>query len=46
MVKHDIVSMAAEYEYRLCVGSKDIFHLEAFCAGVMSVYGQFLLNTM
>ncbi|SGY43817.1 BQ5605_C001g00065 [Microbotryum silenes-dioicae] len=37
-LKADVVYWAAFYEHRLRLGSKAIFHLEAFCAKIMSVY--------
>ncbi|CAM9208340.1 unnamed protein product [Ectocarpus sp. 8 AP-2014] len=37
-VKRQIVKWAAVYEHRICVGSKDILHLEAFVASFMDVY--------
>ncbi len=35
---------AAFYEARMALGSKEIFHLEAFIAKFMSIYKQFLIN--
>ncbi|ORY43249.1 P-loop containing nucleoside triphosphate hydrolase protein [Leucosporidium creatinivorum] len=43
-IKADVVYWAAFYEHRLRLGSKPIFHLEAFCARIMSVYKQHLLG--
>jgi len=40
--KITITQHAAEYEHRMQLGSKAIFHLEAFVAKFMSVYKQFL----
>ncbi|CAM9156257.1 unnamed protein product [Ectocarpus sp. 12 AP-2014] len=37
-VKRDIVKWAAVYEHRICVGSKDILHAEAFVATFMDLY--------
>lgn len=37
-VKTKIVKWAAVYEHRICVGSKDILHLEAFVATVMDLF--------
>ncbi|CAM9653074.1 unnamed protein product [Ectocarpus sp. 4 AP-2014] len=37
-VKREIVKWAAIYEHRICVGSKDILHLEAFVASFMGLY--------
>ena len=41
-LKSKVVAMAAEYEHRMQLGSKAIFHLEAFVAKFMSIYKQFL----
>ena len=35
---------AAEYEHRLHIGSKAIYHLEAFVAKFMSTYKRFLMR--
>ena len=43
-VKHDLIHWAAYYEHRLQLGSKDIFHIEAFIAKFMSIYKKFLLE--
>ncbi|KAI5478218.1 replication factor C subunit 5 [Pseudohyphozyma bogoriensis] len=43
-LKADIVYWAAFYEHRIRQGSKPIFHLEAFCAKIMSVYKHFLMG--
>lgn len=37
-VKREIVKWAAVYEHRICVGSKDILHLEAYIASFMDLY--------
>jgi replication factor C subunit 3/5 len=37
-VKHEIVHWGAHYEHRMHMGSKEIFHLEAFLAKVMAIY--------
>ena len=42
-LKHEVVHLAAFYEHRICTGSKEIFHLEAFCAKLMSIYKQWLI---
>lgn len=31
-----IIKFAADYEHRMRIGSKAIFHLEAFCAKILS----------
>lgn len=35
-LRHEIISAASFYERRLCTGSKEIFHLEAFVAKFVS----------
>jgi replication factor C subunit 3/5 len=45
-LKVEVISYAAEYEYRLRAGQKQIFHLEAFVAKFMSVYKHFLQEMM
>jgi replication factor C subunit 3/5 len=40
-IKAEILSFASLYEYRMQLGSKQIFHLEAFVAHFMSVYKKF-----
>lgn len=41
-LKADVTQMAAYYEHRLQLGSKAIFHLEAFVAKFMSIYKRFV----
>lgn len=36
-VKHEIMTWAAHYEHRMQLGSKEMFHIEAYCARLMSV---------
>jgi replication factor C subunit 3/5 len=43
-LKPEIIKVAAEYEHRMRMGNKAIFHLEAFVAKVMSVYAQYLID--
>ena len=43
-LKHEIAHWAAHYEHQSRLGTKPIFHLEAFVAKVMKVYKQFLLS--
>ncbi|KAM0787200.1 hypothetical protein ACM66B_006441 [Microbotryomycetes sp. NB124-2] len=43
-VKYEVANWAAFYEHRVKLGSKPIFHLEAFCAKIMSIYKQHLLG--
>lgn len=42
-LKHEVVHWAAYYEHRLCLGSKEIFHLEAFIAKFMALYKKWLV---
>lgn len=37
-IKAEVLNFASLYEYRMQLGSKQIFHLEAFVAHFMSVY--------
>ena len=39
-----IIEAAAEYDHRLRLGNKDIFHLEAFVAKAMSIYKRYLMD--
>lgn len=41
-IKRDILKIASEYDFRLRVGVKSIFHLEAFVAKFFSVYKRYL----
>mmetsp|Transcript_17119 Transcript_17119/g.22273 ORF Transcript_17119/g.22273 Transcript_17119/m.22273 type:complete len:358 (+) Transcript_17119:138-1211(+) len=41
-LKHEVVGWAAFYEHRLAMGSKEIFHLEAFLAKYMALYKKYL----
>ena len=41
-LKHEVVEAAAFYEHRIAMGSKDIFHLEAFLAKYMALYKRYL----
>jgi len=43
-LKADIVHWAAFYEVRMRVGSKKIYHLEAWVVKVMSLYKHFMLQ--
>lgn len=45
-LKTEVVAMAANYEHRLNKGNKAIYHLEAFVAKFMSIYLQFVEETM
>lgn len=41
-LKHELVHWAAYYEHRIRLGSKEIFHLEAFVAKFMATYKKWL----
>ena len=43
-LKHELVHWAAYYEHRMRLGSKDIFHLEAFVAKFMAIYKRWLVS--
>jgi len=43
-LKYEVVKWAAFYEHRLQIGSKAIFHIEAFIAKFMSIYKNFLVT--
>ncbi|XP_002167209.1 replication factor C subunit 3 [Hydra vulgaris] len=45
-LKCEIVQLAAHYEHRLQLGTKAIYHLEAFVAKFMSVYKRFFEEGM
>lgn len=45
-VKKEVIEVAADFEHRLHRGSKTIFHLEAFVAKFMSIYLQFMEDSM
>ena len=42
VLKGEVLKWAAFYEHRLAMGSKAIFHLEAFIAKYMAIYKQYL----
>lgn len=42
-LKHELAHWAAYYEHRIQLGSKEIFHLEAFVAKFMSIYKKWLV---
>lgn len=44
-IKAEVLSKASLYEYRMQLGSKHIFHLEAFVAHFMSIYKKFMSQT-
>lgn len=41
-LKREVFEWAAFYEHRIALGSKEIFHLEAFLAKFMALYKKFL----
>lgn len=41
-VKKEVIEWAAFYEHRIAMGSKEIFHLEAFVAKYMAIYKRYL----
>jgi replication factor C subunit 3/5 len=42
-LKHELIYWSAFYEHRIQIGSKDIFHLEAFVAKFMSIYKKWII---
>jgi replication factor C subunit 3/5 len=45
-VKSEVTQIAAEYEHRLQLGSKAIYHIEAFVVKFMSIYKTFVEEGM
>ena len=45
-MKQEVINCAAEYEHRLTLGQKEIFHMEAFAAKVLNLYNQFQLRSL
>ncbi|KAJ3183988.1 Subunit of heteropentameric Replication factor C (RF-C) [Gaertneriomyces sp. JEL0708] len=43
-LKSEVIKYAAEFEHRLRLGNKAIFHLEAFAARFMSIYKAYLFE--
>jgi replication factor C subunit 3/5 len=41
----EIAEWAAYYDHRMALGTKPIFHLEAFVAKFMSIYKKFVIET-
>ena len=41
-LKLEVLEWAAFYEHRIAMGSKEIFHLEAFVAKYMAIYKKYL----
>jgi replication factor C subunit 3/5 len=42
-LKHELIYWAAYYEHRVQMGSKEIFHLEAFVAKFMAMYKRWIV---
>jgi len=45
-LKSEVTQMAAQYEHRLQLGQKAIYHIEAFVAKFMAIYKRFLEDGM
>ncbi|KAF6773715.1 hypothetical protein AHF37_07038 [Paragonimus kellicotti] len=45
-LKLELVQLAAEYEHRLQLGQKPIFHLEAFVISFMAIYKRFVEDAL
>jgi len=45
-LKSEVVQLAAYYEHRMKLGSKEIYHLEAFVAKFMAIYKRFIEEGM
>ena len=45
-LKSEVAQLAAYYEHRLQLGTKAIYHLEAFVAKFMSIYKRFFEEGM
>jgi replication factor C subunit 3/5 len=43
-LKHEVMHWAAFYEHRMQLGSKEIYHLEAFVAKFMAIYKRYIMN--
>lgn len=43
-LKHELIHWSAFYEHRIQLGSKDIFHLEAFAAKFMAIYKKWIIS--
>ena len=41
-IKPEVIMWAAFYEHRISMGSKEIFHLEAFIAKYMAIYKKYI----
>lgn len=42
-LKYELVQLAAEFSHRIVIGSKPIFHLEAFICKFMAMYKKFII---
>ena len=45
-LKNELVGLAATHEYRMHLGQKPIFHLEAFIIAFMAMYKRFIEDTL
>jgi replication factor C subunit 3/5 len=43
-IKHEVVKWAALYEHKMQLGSKPIFHLEAFVAKFMYIFKKWSID--
>jgi replication factor C subunit 3/5 len=43
-LKHELIYWSAYYEHRVQMGSKEIFHLEAFVAKFMAIYKRWIIS--
>jgi len=43
-LRHKVVRWAAYYDHRMALGSKPVFHIEAFIAKFMAMYRNWLIN--
>lgn len=41
-VKLEVIEWSSFYEHRVAIGTKEIFHLEAFIAKFMAIYKKYL----
>ena len=45
-LKCEVTRLAAYHEHRLNLGSKSIYHIEAFIAAFMAIYKKFIEESM
>ena len=45
-LKSQVTQIAAEYEHRMQMGNKPIYHIEAFIAKFMAIYKKFVEESM